>query len=487
MYLGIDLGTSAVKLLLLSSEQQVLAEASITLTVQRPKSLWSEQEPEAWWHAVQAGIEELCKQHSLAQVKGIGLSGQMHGATLLDAQQQVLRPAILWNDGRSDTECEFLEQQIPNSRQITGNLAMPGFTAPKLLWLQREEPTLFEKVNKVLLPKDFLRLRLSGEMVSEMSDAAGTLWLDVEKRDWSDIMLAATGLSRHHMPQLIEGTESSGFLLPELAKRWGINGQPVIAGGAGDNAASAVGIGAVRPGSAFLSLGTSGVYFVVTPSFLPAPEKGAHAFCHCLPRTWHQMGVILSAASCLSWLCQLLRRTESDLLTALENDPVQTGAPLFLPYLSGERTPHNDSQAQGVFFGLTHNHDARHLTQAVLEGVSCAFADCQHVLVEAGAEIGEISLIGGGARSRAWGQILATMLQRPLIRHSGAELGAAFGAARLGLIAAEGGDPASICSCPPIAEVLEPQSELFENYQDLLIRYRRLYPALQEEFQRIPC
>ena len=482
MYLGIDLGTSAVKLLLLSSEQQVLAEVSIALTVQRPKSLWSEQDPEAWWQAVQAGIERLCKQHSLAQVKGIGLSGQMHGATLLDAQQQVLRPAILWNDGRSDTECEFLEQQIPNSRQITGNLAMPGFTAPKLLWLQREEPTLFEKVDKVLLPKDFLRLRLSGEMVSEMSDAAGTLWLDVEKRDWSDVMLSATGLSRHHMPKLVEGTESSGFLLPELAKRWGINGQPVIAGGAGDNAAGAVGIGAIRPGSAFLSLGTSGVYFVVTPSFLPAPEQGAHAFCHCLPRTWHQMGVILSAASCLSWLCQVLGRTEADLLIALEKDPVPTDAPLFLPYLSGERTPHNDSQAQGVFFGLNHNHDARHLVQAVLEGVSCAFADCQRVLVEAGAEISEVSLVGGGARSRAWGQILATMLQRPLIRHSGAELGAAFGAARLGLVAAEGCDPALICSRPHIAEVLEPQPELVDNYQDLLMRYRRLYPALQEEF-----
>ena len=484
MYLGIDLGTSAVKLLLLSPEQQVLAEASITLTVQRPQSLWSEQEPEAWWHAVQAGIEELCKQHSLAQVKGIGLSGQMHGATLLDAQQQVLRPAILWNDGRSNTECEFLERQIPNARQITGNLAMPGFTAPKLLWLQREEPALFEKVDKVLLPKDFLRLQLSGEMVSEMSDAAGTLWLDVEKRDWSNVMLSATGLSRHHMPRLIEGTESSGLLLPELAKRWGINGQPLIAGGAGDNAAGAVGIGAIQPGSAFLSLGTSGVYFVVTPSFLPAPEQGAHAFCHCLPRTWHQMGVILSAASCLSWLSQMIGRKEADLLNALQQDPVLTGAPLFLPYLSGERTPHNDSQAQGVFFGLNHNHDARHLTQAVLEGVSCAFADCQQVLVEAGAEIGEVSLIGGGARSHTWGQILATMLQRPLIVHSGTELGAAFGAARLGLVAAEGGDPVSICSRPPIAGVLEPQPELFENYQNLLMRYRRLYPALQEEFQR---
>ena len=221
MYLGIDLGTSAIKLLLLNSKQQILAEASVALTVHRPEPLWSEQEPEAWWHAVQAGIEELCKQHSLAQVKGIGLSGQMHGATLLDAQQQVLRPAILWNDGRSNTECEFLERQILNSRQITGNLAMPGFTAPKLLWLKREDPALFEKVDKVLLPKDFLRLRLSGEMVSEMSDAAGTLWLDVEKRDWSDTMLSATGLSRHHMPKLIEGTEFSGVLLPELSKRWG--------------------------------------------------------------------------------------------------------------------------------------------------------------------------------------------------------------------------------------------------------------------------
>ncbi|MEC8254085.1 MAG: xylulokinase [SAR324 cluster bacterium] len=483
MYLGIDLGTSAVKLLLLNSKQQILAEASVALTVHRPEPLWSEQEPEAWWHAVQAGIEELCKQHSLAQVKGIGLSGQMHGATLLDAQQQVLRPAILWNDGRSNTECEILERQIPNSRQITGNLAMPGFTAPKLLWLKREEPALFEKVDKVLLPKDFLRLRLSGEMVSEMSDAAGTLWLDVEKRDWSDTMLSATGLSRHHMPKLIEGTEFSGVLLPELSKRWGIKGQPVIAGGAGDNAAGAVGIGAIQPGSAFLSLGTSGVYFVVTPSFLPAPERGVHAFCHCLPRTWHQMGVILSAASCLSWLSQLIGCKEADLLAALDRDPVPSGAPLFLPYLSGERTPHNDSQAQGVFFGLNHNHDARHLTQAVLEGVSCAFADCQQVLVEAGAEIGEVSLIGGGARSRAWGQILATMLQRPLIRHSGAELGPAFGAARLGLLAAEGGDQAQFCSRPPVAEVLEPQPELVESYRDLLQRYRRLYPALQEEFQ----
>lgn len=304
MYLGIDLGTSEVKLLLMEESGEVAATAGAALTVSRPHPQWSEQDPAQWWSATITAMQQLRASHgeALGRVRAIGLSGQMHGAVLLDAQDRVLRPAILWNDGRSHQECDALTAREPRLPAITGNLAMPGFTAPKLAWVARHEPEIFRQTATVLLPKDYLRLMLTGEKVSEMSDAAGTLWLDVARRDWSDAMLEATGLRRSHMPRLVEGSAPSGTLRRALADEWGMAPEVIVAGGGGDNAASAVGIGATRPGDGFVSLGTSGVLFVVTDRLRANTGSAVHAFCHALPGRWHQMSVMLSAASCLSWI-----------------------------------------------------------------------------------------------------------------------------------------------------------------------------------------
>ena len=283
MYLGIDLGTSGVKAVLADGDGRIAGQASAALAVSTPRPLWSEQAPQDWWSATVRAVDELKAEHggALAGTRAIGLSGQMHGATLLDARGGVLRPAILWNDGRSGAECAALEAAVPDARRITGNLAMPGFTAPKLLWVAAHEPEVFARVAKVLLPKDYLRYRLSGEHVAEMSYASGTLWLDVANRRWSEEMLAATGLDLEQMPRLVEGSEPSALLTPALARGWGMTGEVVIAGGAGDNAAGAAGIGTVAPGRAFLSLGTSGVLFAANRAFAPNPERAVHAFCHC--------------------------------------------------------------------------------------------------------------------------------------------------------------------------------------------------------------
>jgi xylulokinase len=482
MFLGIDLGTSSIKLLVINESNSVLAESNISLDVSRPHPLWSEQEPEEWWCGLLKGIEDVKSQTSLSDIKGIGLSGQMHGAVLLDKKGEVLRPAILWNDGRSGKECIELEDAAPDLHRITGNLAMPGFTAPKLLWIRKNEPEIFSKIRTVLLPKDFLRFRLCGEAISDMSDSSGTLWMDTAARDWSEIMLAATSLSRDQMPRLVEGTSPGGALRSELARKWGISANPIIAGGAGDNAAGALGIGAIKPGSAFVSLGTSGVYFVVNPRFIHNPKQGSHSFCHCIPDTWHQMGVILSASSCLSWLSSIMKLNEGELIRSLGSSPLKPGKVTFLPYLSGERTPHNNPNAQGVFFGLRHQHGAKELTQAVLEGVAFAFGDCQQVLLDSGTEIDEVSLIGGGSKSKLWAQILASVLERPMIRYDSAEMGPALGAARLAMLANNNGSLEEICQRPGIKEIVEPNLKYVPQYRQNQERYRRLYRHLEEDF-----
>lgn len=485
MYLGIDLGTSAVKAVIVDDAQGVVGEASVPLEIDRPHPDWSEQDPESWWAASCSALDALKLRHAreLSAVQGIGLSGQMHGATLLDAADRVLRPAILWNDGRSSKECGAIEAAVPSSREITGNLAMPGFTAPKLLWVARHEPDIFRQIAKVLLPKDYLRLRLTGDYVSDMSDSSGTLWLDVARRDWSDIMLRASNLTREHMPRLVEGSEPGGALRNDLANRWGIGGGVVVAGGAGDNAAGAVGIGAVTPGQAFVSLGTSGVYFVCNASFSPNPGRAVHAFCHCLPGTWHQMSVILSAASCLTWVTKVTgARDEAALLEEVEAAGFEGGNVIFLPYLSGERTPHNDPNARGVFFGLTHDTDRAALGRAVLEGVAFAFLDGQDALLAAGADIGQVSIIGGGARSSSWARILASALGRPLTYHSGGAMGPAYGAARLARLATTGEPPDQVCVPPPVERIFEPEAPLQDSLMKKRERYTRLYPVLASEF-----
>lgn len=484
MFLGIDLGTSSVKALLVDDDERLVAEASAPLEVSRPRPLWSEQDPEDWWSAALSAVDSLrdAAPGALSATRALGLSGQMHGATLLDAADAVLRPAILWNDGRSSAECAELTARAPSLEQVTGNRAMPGFTAPKLLWVARHEPELFARTARVLLPKDFLRLRLTGERATDASDAAGTLWLDVAARRWSPELLAATGLSLDAMPRVVEGTEPSGQLRAELRARWGMASPVVVAGGAGDNAASAVGLGLTRPGDAFLSLGTSGVYFVVTPRFAPAPASGVHAFCHAVPGRWHQMAVMLSAASALSFLAETLGESPAALTAPLA--AVDVPSPVtFLPYLSGERTPHDDPLARGVLFGLGHETSRRDLAQAVLEGVAFGLADGEAALREAGAEIDRVSLVGGGAQSAAWGRILASVLGRPLELPSRAELGAALGAARLGRAALVGGGAAAIAAPAAPTRVIEPDAALSARYAPRLSQFRRLYRALRAEFR----
>jgi xylulokinase len=478
MYLGIDVGTSSVKTVLFDRAQRLVGQASHALKVSRPRPGWSEQDPEDWWRGVEATIGALAREHGLSGLRGIGLSGQMHGAVCLDHDDKVLRPAILWNDGRAMAECAEIEAAFPRAREVAGNIAMPGFTAPKVAWLRKHEPQVYQHIDTVLLPKDYVRLRLTGHHVSEMSDAAGTFWLDVAARDWSDDLLEATGLSRSHMPRLVEGSAPSGELLPELADRWGIKGPVVVAGGAGDNAAAACGVGVVTPGSAFVSIGTSGVLFVSNARFSPNTEGAVHAFCHAIPHTWHQMGVILSASDSLEWLARVTGRSAAELAAAVGRVEAPS-AVTFLPYLSGERTPHNDAAARGAFVGLSQSSDARDLTQAVMEGVAYAFADCQRVLKDAGADFASALAVGGGARSEAWLRIVASVLDRPLEIAADSDVGAALGAARLAICAAEGADPAEVMTAPEILRVVEPDPALARRYREGYARYRELYPALR--------
>lgn len=479
MYIGIDLGTSGVKIILLGEQGQLLASQSEPLPISRPHPLWSEQAPQDWWHATDRAMLALGKQHSLQQVKAIGLSGQMHGATLLGDRQQVLRPAILWNDGRSAAQCQALERAVPQSRQITGNLMMPGFTAPKLLWVQQHEPHLFSQIDKVLLPKDYLRWCMTGEFAGDMSDAAGTGWLNVAQRDWSDEMLAACGLSRRHMPQLFEGNRITGQTHTELARRWGMPPVPVVAGG-GDNAAGAIGVGLYQAGQAMLSLGTSGVYFAVSDGFLSNPASAVHSFCHALPATWHLMSVTLSAASCLDWVCKLTNvDSVATLLRNVEQAPPAEAPLWFLPYLSGERTPHNNPNAKGAFWGLTHQHGPNDLARAVLEGVGFALADGMDVLHASGLQPSSITLIGGGARSPFWRQMLADISGQRLEYRTGGDVGPALGAARLAQIALNPQRPlGELMPELPLEQIHTPDAERHQAYAAQRSTFRELYTHL---------
>lgn len=487
MFLGIDVGTSAVKLLLVDAGEKVLAEASVSLAVSRPEPLFSEQDPEDWWRATEEGIARLraAAPQALAATEAIGLSGQMHGATLLDDADHVLRPAILWNDGRSAAQCEELLRREPRLPEITGNLAFPGFTAPKILWVQENEPEIARRLTKVLLPKDYLRLRMTGESVSDMADSAGTLWLDVGGRRWSSEMLAATGLCETNMPRLVEGNAAAGELRSTVANAWGLSTGVVVAGGAGDNAAGAIGAGVVRPGQGLLSLGTSGVFLLAGDRFAPSPSTASHAFCHALPGAWVQTAVLLSAASCLSWVARATGgETEALLLAELE-ERASSSRVLFLPYLSGERTPWNDPELRGAFVGLSHDTTRSDLVQAVLEGVAFAFADGQEALLAAGGVVDSILVSGGGARSLYWGRILASALGQPLQYPEGAEMGPSLGAARLARMSVSGEAAVDVCPLPPIASEVRPDPDLASLYESRRRLHRDALAGLREPMHEL--
>lgn len=484
-YLGIDIGTSGVKAILIDDGQQVLGSGHAGLAWTSPHPGWAEQAPQHWWQATLDAVAAVraAAPSAFASLRGIGLSGQMHGATLLDAQGEVLRPAMLWNDTRAFAECAELEAACPQARRITGNLVMPGFTAPKLRWVARHEPQVFERIRKVLLPKDYVAYRLSGgDCVTDMSDASGTSWLDVAQRCWSTPMLAATGLSIDAMPTAFEGSDAATELSATLRQAWGVGPRVVIAAGAGDNAASAVGMGVVDAGQAMISLGTSGVMFAGNDRFLPNPDEAVHAFCHCLPGRWHQMTVILSAAASLAWLSTVTGRSAAELSTlAAQADPL--GAPSFLPYLNGERTPHNDPHARGVFFGLSTADQLPELAYAVMEGVAFAIADGQLALEHAGTRLSEAFLVGGGSQSPFWARLVANATGLTLRVPVGGDLGGAFGAARLALLAVEKAPVGAVCRAPATAEVHAPEPRSQEILAVRHARHRALYRALREPFQ----
>lgn len=477
MYLGIDIGTSGVKALVLAENGSTAEQTTVALKVSRPHPLWSEQSPDEWWTAVETAVLSL-DPALRARVQSIGLSGQMHGAVLLGADDRVLRPAILWNDGRAQAQCADLLAIAPDTHTITGNPVLAGFTAPKLLWVRENEPEIFAVTRTVLLPKDWLRLRMTGDKVSDISDASGTLWLDVAQRRWSEQMLAACGLDERFMPRLCEGNQAGGRLTAEVAGAWGMK-RVTVAGGGGDNAAGAVGLGVIDPGQTVLSLGTSGVIFTVTEGFRPHPTTAIHAFAHALPERWHQMSVMLSAAACLDWAARFLGLGDVAALLArsLRADPKSKVQ--FLPYLSGERTPHGNAAAQGIFFGLTNADGQAEAARAVLEGVAMGLRDGLDALIAAGAEIGEIEMAGGGSRAEIWGPIIAAALGRPLIWREGCDLGPAVGAARLARMAAGGGTIAEVCAPRPVMARVETDASTIARMTERQERFRALYVAVK--------
>lgn len=467
MYLGLDLGTSSLKALLVDEDQTFVADATMPLRVERPMKGWSEQNPADWIAAAEAVMASLAAAQDLSGIKGIGLSGHMHGATLLGADDMVLWPCILWNDTRAAEQARAMDAD-PIWRALSGNVVFPGFTAPKVEWMRQVHPEVFDRTETVLLPKDYLRLWLTGEKVSEMSDAAGTSWLDTGARDWNAALLSRSGLTRSVMPRLVEGSDVSGQLRDELAVQWGLPKGVPVAGGGGDNAAAAIGMGVTARGEAFVSLGTSGVLFAGCDSFQPAPATAVHSFCHSIPGMWHQMGVILAATDALNWWADLVG-SDATSLTADLGSLRAPGPTIFLPYLGGERTPLNSDSVRGSFVGLDHATDRDAGTRAVLEGVAFALADCRDALAVAGTDISSCIAVGGGSKSDYWLRAVATALDIPLDVPSGGDFGAAFGAARLGMMAATG--DTSLATPPPIQRRVEPDPQLKQAFQDAHGRY----------------
>lgn len=489
--IGIDVSTTATKALLIDASGEVKAVASSEYAYDTPRPLWAEQDPALWWDGTVASIRRVLAEAGAdsADVAAIGLTGQMHGLVLLDSGGQVLRPAILWNDQRTGAQCDEIRARLGRERliQITGNDALAGFTAPKILWVREHEPEVYARARRVLLPKDYVRYRLTGEFASDKADGAGTLLMDLRERTWSREVLEALEIPAEWLPPLFEGTEVTGRISAQAAEATGLKaGTPVVAGG-GDQAAQAVGVGAVAPGIVALTLGTSGVVFASTDEPVIEPDGRLHAFCHAAPNRWHLMGVMLSAAGSLRWHRDTFAPgvAYDTLLAPAEAVPVGCEGLLFLPYLTGERTPHPDPLARGAFVGLTVRHALPHLTRAVLEGVAFGLRDSFELMRQAGLPpVRQVRVSGGGARSPLWRQILADVLQVELVTVNTTE-GAAYGA---GLLAGVGTGVWPEVGAACAATVLltgsvVPTAEPSERYQSLYQQYRALYPALKPTFQ----
>jgi xylulokinase len=488
-FIGIDTSTTATKALLIDERGQVLGVASSEYPYDMPQPLWSEQDPALWWHGTSESIRQVISDTRIdpGQIQGIGLTGQMHGLVLLDENGNVLRPAILWNDQRTGLQCDEIRRKLGRERliQITGNDALTGFTAPKILWVQENEPEIWKQARHILLPKDYVRYKLTGSFAIDKADGAGTILFELAKRDWSPEMLAALEIPLEYLPPTYEGTDITGRLSPEAVKDLGLPGGIPVVGGGGDQAASAVGTGAVRPGVVSLSLGTSGVVFATTDGPVIEPQGRLHAFCHSVPGRWHLMGVMLSAAGSLRWHRDTFvpNMEYGKLLEDAARIPAGSDGLLFLPYLSGERTPHPDPLARGAFVGLTVRHGLAHLTRAVLEGVSFGLRDGFELMKSAGLEnVLEVRVTGGGARSSLWQQILADVLNTRVVTVNTTE-GAAYGAALLAATGT-GGFESVESACDATIQVtgtVEPGKDL-RIYESGYPLYKALYPSLKSVF-----
>ena len=488
-YIGIDLGTSACKLLLVDRQGQVLNTVTKEYPLAFPQPGWSEQEPEHWWQACLTGIPELLQGFDASRVRAMGAGGQMHGLVALDRQDRVIRPAILWNDGRTAKQVEYLNEEVGRSTlsRRTANIAFAGFTAPKLLWMRQEEPENFAAIEKIMLPKDYLVYQLTGIHATDCSDAAGMLLLNVEHRCWSEEMLQLCGLRESQMPRLFESSEVVGKLLPDVAAALGLSGEVLVCAGAGDNAAAAVGTGTVGSGGCNISLGTSGTIFISAQQFGVDPNNALHAFCHA-DGGWHLMGCMLSAASCNQWFCGSILGTADYAAEQASIDPDQLGRShvYFLPYLMGERSPINDTDARGMFIGMTMDTTRADLVQAVLEGVAFAIRDSFEVARSLGIAIPRSNICGGGSKSPLWRKILANVLGIPLDIVK-TEQGPGYGAALLAMVA-DGQFESVQAACDALVEVVdtvEPDPELTARYEDRYRRFKQIYPTCKELFPKL--
>ena len=484
--LGLDVGTGGARAVAVDESGEVVAEASSEYPLYTPRPGWTEQDPADWWEGAREVLGKVASE--AGEVGGIGLTGQMHGSVFLDGSDRVIRPALLWNDQRTQEQCDGIARSVGEERliSIAGNPALTGFQAPKIVWLREEEPENYGRISRVLLPKDYVRLLLTGEYATDASDASGTLLLDVRARDWSAEILDALEIPRGWMPKVHEGPENTGALREDVAGELGLPpGIPVAAGG-GDNAAAAVGTGIVGPGLVNSSVGTSGVLFAHANGFDPDPSGRLHAFCHAVPGAYHLMGVTLSAGGSLSWWRETLGGDYDELVEAASDVPPGSEGLVFLPYLSGERTPHLDPGARGAFFGLTARHGAAHMTRAVMEGVIFSLRDSLEIMRELGVPIADVRATGGGARSALWRQLQADIYDTPITR-TVADEGPAYGAALLAGVAS--GTYADVDEASSVVElreeITEPDGERSKTYEENYEVYRSLYPATRSTMARL--
>ena len=489
LYIGADLGTSALKLLLADGQGTVLKSISRRYPVSYPHPGWSEQEPLDWWGAFKSGIRALTEGMDPTDIKAIGFGGQMHGLVALDAKDRVIRPAILWNDGRTDQETAYLNEIIGKETlsRHTANIAFAGFTAPKLLWMQKHEPENFKKIAKILLPKDYMNYRLTGVHATDYSDASGMLLLDVQNRCWSKEMMEICGIGEDQLPKLYESFAPIGKILPQVAAELGLSPATTVVAGAGDNAAAAIGSGTVGEGKCNISLGTSGTIFISNNRFSPDPSNGLHAFCHA-DGGWHLMGCILSAASCNQWFCKEILGTEAyaEEQAKIPDDLLGENDLFFLPYLMGERSPINDTDARGTFTGLRMDTTRAEMLLAVLEGVAFAIRDNLEVAKAQGLHIERSGLCGGGGKSPLWQKILANVLNLPL-EIPEAEEGPGYGAAILAMVGSGAYSNVSVCAerFVKIKKTVAPNPALAARYEKKYQKFKVIYPAMKDVFKKI--